>query len=100
MSCCTDWPTEDSPGLHDLYTRKLLVPGWAGEGWRPTTWGNVAINLEGHLVGIPCQWDYPAFDTFSQHVLADHPTTEAGPWARLWLAAVRQRLETLAGEVH
>ena len=31
MSCCTDWPTERDPVLHDYYARKLLEPAWAGE---------------------------------------------------------------------
>ncbi len=31
MSCCTTWPTERDPALHDFYARKLLIPGWAGE---------------------------------------------------------------------
>ena len=31
MSCCTDWPTERDPVLHDHLTRKLLIPGWAGQ---------------------------------------------------------------------
>jgi hypothetical protein len=31
MSCCTDWPTEQDPELHDLYARKLLEPGWVGQ---------------------------------------------------------------------
>ena len=30
MSCCTSWPREADPTLHDLYARKLLIPGWAG----------------------------------------------------------------------
>lgn len=31
MSCCTTWPREAAPGLRDLYAKKLLEPGWAGE---------------------------------------------------------------------
>lgn len=31
MSCCTDWPRARAPRLHDLYARKLLRAGWAGE---------------------------------------------------------------------
>ena len=30
MSCCTSWPRELNPVLHDFYKRKLLVPGWGG----------------------------------------------------------------------
>ena len=31
MSCCTDWPREKDPELHDLYARQLLEPGWGGD---------------------------------------------------------------------
>ena len=31
MSCCTSWSREKAPVLHDLYAKKLLIPGWAGE---------------------------------------------------------------------
>lgn len=31
MPCCTDWPREHDPELHDFYARKLLEPGWGGE---------------------------------------------------------------------
>ena len=30
MSCCTTWPTEEDPALHDYYARSLLRPGWGG----------------------------------------------------------------------
>jgi hypothetical protein len=30
VGCCTPWPREANPELHDLYARKLLEPGWAG----------------------------------------------------------------------
>ena len=30
MSCCTDWPRERDPTLHDVYAEMLLEPGWAG----------------------------------------------------------------------
>ena len=30
MSCCTGWPTEQDPALHDLRSKKLLEPGWGG----------------------------------------------------------------------
>ena len=30
MSCCTTWPTEEDPALHDYYARSLLEPGWGG----------------------------------------------------------------------
>lgn len=31
MSCCTSWPREADPELHDFYAKKLLEPGWTGE---------------------------------------------------------------------
>ena len=31
MSCCTTWPTERDPVLHDYLARRLQEPGWAGE---------------------------------------------------------------------
>ena len=31
MSRCTRWHRGDDPELHDLYTQKLLQPGWAGK---------------------------------------------------------------------
>ena len=31
MPCCTDWPREEDPELHDHYAESLLEPGWAGE---------------------------------------------------------------------
>lgn len=31
MSCCTSWPQDADPSLHDSYAKKLLEPGWAGE---------------------------------------------------------------------
>lgn len=31
MTCCTTWSREKDPVLHDLYAKKLLIPGWAGE---------------------------------------------------------------------
>lgn len=31
MNCCTRWDRQDDPQLYDLYTEKLLEPGWDGE---------------------------------------------------------------------
>lgn len=31
MTCCTSWPREADPALHDLYAKKLLEPGWADD---------------------------------------------------------------------
>ena len=31
VSCCTDWPREKDPELHDSYARKFLEPGWGGD---------------------------------------------------------------------
>lgn len=28
---CIGWPREEDPELHDMYSHKLLVPGWAGQ---------------------------------------------------------------------
>ena len=28
---CIGWDRDLDPNLHDLYARKLLIPGWAGE---------------------------------------------------------------------